>query len=121
MLLDGCEDYALLDQYQLDVQVTGLPAPESFNVDGATGDPNSIMITWNYSVSDIDGFRIMRSENGGAFTEIKNENDLDMGSAARSYEDTGLNGGTEYIYRMYAVADGYLSKATAELSAYSNP
>ena len=117
--LGGCDEYALLEQYQLDVDLMRLPAPQNFTVSGSTGNPNSIMISWEYSIAEIDGFRIMRSENGGVFTEIMNESQLS--SSARNYENIGLNGGTTYTYRMYAVADGFQSRPTPELSSVSNP
>lgn len=108
----GCDEFSLHDRfYRFDLP----PTPGDFTAD-AVG-TNTIGLSWSYDTPSVDGFRIMRSDDGGnTFTEIVTENDL--GASARSYDDgDGLNSATTYVYRMYAVDGDYLSEPTPEVSA----
>ncbi|ORC31164.1 hypothetical protein B4O97_17275 [Marispirochaeta aestuarii] len=117
--LGGCDEYALLEQYQLDVEVADwIPVPENFSV-SSSGSRN-ISINWSYpDTSLIDGFRIARMDTAGGSTIIADEGQL--GSNETSYVDTGLAPNVWYIYYMYAVSGTYRSYATEPKSGFSNP
>jgi len=80
------------------------PGSLTANATGAT----TIALAWTDNSSDEDGFKIERKLSGGNFSEI-----FTTGSNVNSFDDTGLNACTTYIYRVRAF------KGTAN-SNYSN-
>ena len=66
----------------------------------ATGSA-TIALTWNDNSTDETGFAIERASNGGGpavgFAQIAT-----TGANVTSYDDTGLNSGTTYVYRLRA-------------------
>jgi len=119
IFLPGCEEYTLLDQYLLDVEVADwIPVPESFSVSGIGA--RSIAISWSYpDTSLIDGFRIVCMDTAGGSMMIADE--AQLGSNETTYVDTGLAPNVWYIYYMYAVSGAYRSYATEPKSGYSTP
>lgn len=75
----------------------------------ATG-PTSIRVTWN-AVTGADGYELDRAEAGGAFSTVQS------GLTATSYDDNGLQAGTEYRYRVRAGRGGDVSANSAEAAA----
>lgn len=104
LLAAGCDSFSLLDRFY---HADELPAPEIITV--STVGVN-FKLTWSYPVSGIDGFWIMCSEDGGDFVLLATEDDI--GSEAREHvcsPENGVQGGKEYIFRMYAILDDQLS------------
>ncbi|MDP7036375.1 MAG: fibronectin type III domain-containing protein, partial [Candidatus Marinimicrobia bacterium] len=60
-------------------------------------DDSQIKLTWTQEDDRISGFRISRKAGSGSFAQI-----ADIGKDTTVYTDTGLNYGTEYIYRVKA-------------------
>lgn len=58
---------------------------------------SSVGLSWNYSGSSVDGFKIERSANDGAFAALTTTS-----GTARSYSDTSVDSGTYYKYRVQA-------------------
>jgi len=104
LLAAGCDSFSLLDRFY---HADELQAPEILTV--STVGVN-FKLTWSYPVSGIDGFWIMYSEGGKDFVLLATEDDI--GSEDREHvcrPENGIQGGTEYIFRMYAVLDEQLS------------
>lgn len=118
--LGGCEEYALLDQYQLYIQGALVPAPENFTVNGATGNTQTIEISWSHpDVSAIDGFWLMRKNSTfNTYELVANESSL--GRNETYFLDTNRTPNLLYTYRMFAVSQGYLSLSTQEIATFSN-
>lgn len=73
---------------------------------------DTIELMWTDNTTNESGFVIERSENGGPFTELGMPAPANSGAAA-SFTDSGLSGGTDYSYRIYAFKGG-------DSTAYSN-
>jgi hypothetical protein len=103
------------DGHSIDNYVTIRPrAVHNFSVNSTVS--NTIAVSWTYPPPPpIIRFRIERSIEGAAFQVIASP-----GSGETTYTDKGLNPDKTYTYRMYAVADEYLSKASAERSDQPN-
>lgn len=116
IMLLGCDEFSLHDRfYRFDLP----PTPEDFTADAETDSPQSIELRWSYDTPDVDGFRIVRREEGeDTYSEIATENTL--GLTTREHLDENLSPNTTYTYRMYAVAGDYLSAPTPERSTQSN-
>ena len=91
----------------LDPLVSGKAAPEEVpNIEVATTENNTIMITWN-SLSNIDGYYIYRSQSYDGLYELiidlENLNDIDE----YEYRDVEIPGNF-YWYKMsaYILVDG---------------
>jgi hypothetical protein len=96
-------------------QITVLPwKPLNFNVNGYAPGPTTIELFWTYnSPGYIEGFRILRSKDGGPFEEI-----FWTGSSTWCYADESASP-QENTYRLYAVA-GEFESVYAVGSAYGN-
>jgi hypothetical protein len=78
--------------------------PSPTDLVGTPIDDQSIQLTWTDNCSFEDGYKLERSEDGVSFTQIE-ELDTDV----TEYTDTGLNFGTDYIYRVKAFRDDNVS------------
>ena len=58
---------------------------------------NAVDISWKDASNNEDGFKLERRAGLGVFTEIAT-----LGANVNFYNDTGLNAGTIYFYRVYA-------------------
>ena len=77
---------------------TSFPTPTSLT--GTPIDDQSIQLSWSDNCVFEDGYRLERSEDGVSFTQI-----AEFGENITEYTDTGLNYGTDYIYRVKAFTD----------------
>jgi gliding motility-associated-like protein len=82
------------------------PAPngEIENLSASCSAQGSITLSWNNRASNAVGTVLFRSVNGGAFSFYRQIN------GASTFTDTGLNTGSNYQYRAYAVTEGRLSE-----------
>ena len=103
-----------------DLPMTILPAtPADFTVSGATGDNQTIILTWAHDKPGAVGFRIERSSDGVNFTTIAGPSIL--GPDERTYLDEGLQPNREYEYRMYTYrSEQYESLPTAAILGIPN-
>lgn len=87
------------------------PSPGDFTV--TISGPTQNTVTWTYpDLNLINGFKILRSRDGGAFTEI-----AAPGKNTTSYVDLTIsNRAKKYTYRMQAVCGSYLSSFTLDQS-----
>jgi len=84
-------------------------APKNFNA--AATSISAVDITWD-AVPKGDGYKIFREENGNE-QEIADIADINE----TSYQDTGLNSGTEYLYKILAYADTEESSKETDYAA----
>ena len=66
-------------------------------ISGSAASSNQVNLSWTDDSSDEQGFRIERSQAGGAFVQIAS-----LGAGATSYSDTSVSPGTTYTYRVIA-------------------
>ena len=67
---------------------------------GTPIDDQSIQLTWSDNCSFETGYKLERSENGVAFTQV-----ADLGENITEYTDTGLALDADYTYRVKAFTD----------------
>jgi len=84
------------------------PAPPT-NLTATAASTSRINLSWTDNASNESGFRIERSPDGTAFTEIAT-----VGANATSYTNTGLTAATQYWYRVRAYN-------TTGTSSYAGP
>ncbi len=88
-------------------------APSGLNFTGVSG--SAITLNWTDNSANEDLFAIYRSTDGVNYSYV--------GAAAEdatSFNDTGLNPGTNYFYQVYAVSEGALSTVLSGSQA-TNP
>ena len=101
--------------------ITVLPnAPVSGSAIRVTGNNSQVVITWSYPFPDnrIQGFRILRSRNGAAFTTLAGAEALPKSQT--SFTDTAAHPSGPNIYRVYAFAGPYQSTSYAEAGVPGN-
>lgn len=82
------------------------------NLDANTISSSSISLTWEYPYSGIAGYQVQRSEDSSSgYSVVQTLN----GMNATTFEDTDLESGTIYYYRVRAFTDGQEA-----FSGYSN-
>lgn len=88
-------------------------APTNLVVNGSTGDPKTITVTWVDNSAGEDGYVIERKTNasGDTFQQVDT-----AGADGTSFSDGGLSPNVLYIYRVYA----YSNAAAGLQSDYSN-
>jgi titin len=95
------------------------PVPPNNLTANATG-ASTAALAWMDISSDEDGFKIERKISGGNFSEI-----ITVGSSITSFNDTGLNACTTYIYRVRAfkgtVNSGFSNEASATTTGCASP
>lgn len=98
------------------VNIASAPtAPTSLNTNSISA--VQINLSWTDNSSDEDGFKIERKTGtGGTFSEIAQVN-----SNVTSYNNTGLQGGTQYCYRVRAFNTAGNSGYTNESCAATFP
>jgi len=80
------------------VSVTVNSAPSTpINLTATAASSSQINLSWTAGSANQTGFKIERSPNGTAFTQIAT-----VGASANTYANTGLNAGTAYYYRIAA-------------------
>jgi len=88
------------------------PGPNAPSALGATAKKGSIALAWTDNATNESGFRIERSANGGAFTQI-----AQVGANVKTYTNSGTTKNVTYGYRVRAFnAQGdsaYSNTATA--------
>jgi hypothetical protein len=101
--------------------ITVLPnAPASGSAARVLGNNSQVVITWSYPFPDnrIQGFRILRSRNGAAFTTLAGAEALPKFQT--SFTDTAAHPSGPNIYRVFAFAGPYQSTAYAEAGVPGN-
>jgi fibronectin type 3 domain-containing protein len=93
--------------------MTLLPAPTGLATVGVS--ISEIDLTWNNS-TDETGYRVERSIDEKTWTLVTT-----VGADVTSYANTGLTGGTRYIYRVRANNAGGASAQSASASTYTVP
>lgn len=87
------------------VVVTALPPTAPTGLGATATSSSAIDLAWEDNSDDETGFRIQRSPDGtSGWSEVATTE-----ANATSYEDTGLDEGTRYFYRVAAVRDAALS------------
>jgi fibronectin type 3 domain-containing protein len=76
---------------------------------------SSITLSWADNSNNETGFIVERRNGDGSWSEIAT-----LGASVTTYTNTGLNGGTTYVYRVRAVNSVGPSGYTNELSATTN-
>src|SRR4029079_7737751 len=61
--------------------------------------PTQVQLNWTDNSSSETGYKIERSDNGGAYAQI-----AQLGASAASYTDTTAQPGTNYAYRVRATS-----------------
>ncbi|MDB5322333.1 MAG: repeat-containing protein [Phycisphaerales bacterium] len=92
---------------------TLLPAPTSLTATGVS--ISEIDLAWADSTNET-GYRVERSLNETTWATIAT-----LGPDVTSYANTGLTGGTRYIYRVRAINPGGASAASTSASTYTIP
>ena len=80
------------------------PPPANLTTSRLTG-PLRIALAWEMFGSPYDGFKILRSVNGGAFSEI-----ADVSPSTFSLEDSAVSSGSTYQYKVLAYNTNFLSR-----------
>ena len=102
-------------QQTADLTLTILPStPAGFVANGATGNPRTIRLSWNYSKPGVDAFDIERVSGGQ--TDV-----VTVGGGLREHLDTELSPNTPYEYRVRARVGDYVSLFSEPNFAVSNP
>lgn len=100
---------------QILTKVTYTPLATPSGLSAAANDSSSTILNWLDNSSNEDGFKIERSDNGGAFNEIAT-----VAQNVRTYENSGLTPGV-YVYRVRAYNtggnSGYSGSAAATILA----
>ena len=78
------------------VKVNAAPSAP-INLTAAAASTNQINLAWRAGSTNQTGYKIERSTNGTAFTQIAT-----VGATVTNYPSTGLNAGTAYYYRLVA-------------------
>ena len=78
------------------VKVNAAPSAP-INLTAAAASTNRINLAWRAGSTNQTGYKIERSINGTAFTQIAT-----VGATVTNYPSTGLNAGTAYYYRLVA-------------------
>jgi fibronectin type 3 domain-containing protein len=78
--------------------------------------PTSIQLTWTDKDSSTVGFYILRSTNGGAFTQIAKTT-----TTATSYKDTGLSSFNVYAYKVEAYNNNSETSAVSNTATIRTP
>ncbi|MDX9958649.1 MAG: hypothetical protein RBT68_09440 [Spirochaetia bacterium] len=101
--------------------ITVVPhAPDSVIADGTIVGPQTVEITWSYPFPDkIQGFRIMRSQDGTTFTVLDGAESLPR--LPTSFVDGTASPSSMNYYVVYAIAGSYQSANSIEASAWGNP
>ncbi len=88
------------------------PPADPSNLTATANGASQIDLNWDDNSNDETGFKIERHDGDGNFAEI-----AQVGAGAASYDDTGLNSGTTYTYRVRAFNgagnSGYSNEASA--------
>jgi titin len=92
---------------------TLLPAPTGLTATGIS--TSEIDLSWTDSNNET-GYRIERSLNETTWATLAT-----VGADVTSYANTGLTGGTRYIYRVRAINPGGASAASPNASTYTIP
>ena len=100
-----------LSQITTIVTYTPLSTPSALTA-SATGTGSAAALSWTDNSSNEDGFKIERSDNGGAFSQVAT-----VSANVTTYDDPGLGVGT-YAYRVRAYNSGGNSGYTATATAY---
>ncbi len=87
-------------------------APKPGNLTATATGNTTITLTWVDHPNDEEGYRLERKPNSGSYVEIAT-----VGSNVNSFNDTGLNAGTTYVYRVRAFKGVLNSDYTNEASA----
>ena len=90
-----------------------IPPPQApTNLAANATSTTDIALTWQDNSSDETGFKIERKTGSGSFSEITT-----VGADVTSYNDTGLNANTTYVYRVRATNSNGDSNYSDEASA----
>ena len=95
------------DVHITDGQGGGTPPTAPSSLSSSVISSSQINLSWTDNSSDEDGFKIERSVQGGAFSQI----DV-VSSNATTYNNTGLSASTQYAYKVRA----YNSNANSDYS-----
>jgi titin len=98
----------------LDAAALTLPAAPTGLAASPTSD-TAIHISWTAQSGVFNSYSLLRDD-GGGFAEIATPN-----ANVTSYDDTGLDEGTEYSYKLVAVNDSGDSAASSTVAATTNP
>jgi hypothetical protein len=90
----------------------GVPTAPSSLTATADGGYTRIKLAWTDNSDNEDGFRIERSPDDAAWVEIAT-----VGSGVITYQNSGLDVGTQYYYRVRAYNDGGNSDYTSSANA----
>jgi len=91
---------------------TVMPPNAPDNLTASAPGTTTASLAWSDNSSDEDGFKIERKISGGNFSEIGT-----TGSNVNSFNDTGLNACTTYIYRIRAFKGAVHSSYSNEASS----
>ncbi|MDZ7303603.1 MAG: fibronectin type III domain-containing protein [candidate division KSB1 bacterium] len=93
---------------------TTLPNPPAApsNLTATAVSYSQINLAWTDNANNEDGFKIERKTSGGTYAEIAT-----VGANTTNYSNTGLNGNTQYIYRVRAYNTGGHSAYSDSASA----
>ncbi|MCB1919061.1 MAG: fibronectin type III domain-containing protein [Candidatus Competibacteraceae bacterium] len=111
------ETSPIVASFQTSASTLTTPATPS-NLAASTLTTDSIKVTWNDAATDETGYKLQRSTNGDAWTEI-----AALGQNVTSFINTGLNEG-QYTYRVYAynsVGNSDYSNMTSATTAAPEP
>jgi hypothetical protein len=98
-----------LSQITTIITYTPLSTPSGLTAAATASD---VVLNWSDNSSNEDGFKIERSDNGGAFNQIAS-----VSANVATYDDSGLSVGT-YVYRVRAFNSGGDSGYTLTSTAY---
>ena len=82
--------------------VTPQPPSAPTGLSAVANSPTEIQVSWS-QVSGAESYEVDRAEAGGSFSQAA------TGLTATVYDDTGLTAGTQYQYRVRALAGGLAS------------
>jgi fibronectin type 3 domain-containing protein len=82
----------------------------------ATATPTSVSLTWTDSDASAVGYYILRSTNGGEFTQIAKTT-----TTAKSYKDTGLSSFNLYAYKVEAYNNNSQTSAASNVASVRTP
>jgi subtilisin family serine protease len=77
--------------------LSSLLSPTGLTATAKTSSSIDVTLMWNDNATGEDGYKVERSTNGGAFTEV-----ADIGPNSMTYTDAGLADGNRYSHRVRA-------------------